>query len=134
MAAAALAASVRFSVARFVLLLWSRIAHPIAVQRIEGGYVEGATDTHRDGNVVAELRRPRRDRQHAAVIAREVAGEEVQPNQLDPGVAYGCDERIGLGIGWYRLMWPRPPELNGIEACGPSRRRSLQQFDLGEEQ
>jgi hypothetical protein len=31
-------------------------------------------------------------------------------------------------------MWPGPPELNGIEACGFSRRRPLQQFGFGEEQ
>ena len=48
--------------------------------------------------------RPGRDRQHPAVAARQVAGEEVEADQLHAGVLDGGDEGVDLarraGTGW----------------------------------
>ena len=56
------------------------------------------------------------DRQHAAVRPGQIAGEEVQPDQLHAGVADGSHERVDLGVAGHRLVRPGPPELDGVES------------------
>jgi hypothetical protein len=104
------------------LLLWGGIGHSIAVQRIQAAYAEPLGNAHGDSNVVAKLHRPRWDREHAAVSAREIASEEVQPDELNARVAHGCNEPVDLRIRWHRLIGPGPPKLDGVETCRASRR------------
>ena len=80
-----------------ILLPGCQVAHAIAVQRIEGRYAESFADMHRHGNVV----RNSADRagMDNTVSARRNPGKEVQSDQLDSGIAYGCDELVDLGVG-----------------------------------
>ncbi len=100
---------------------------PVAVQRVERRHFELLADADRDVEVVTELRRAVRDRQHAGVGAGEVAREEVQPDQPNAGVANRAHEGVDLRIAGHRLLRPWPPELDRVKAGGPSGGGALQQ-------
>jgi hypothetical protein len=118
---------------QLVLFLVGNTVDAIAVESVETGDSQLIADADGDVDVVAELRGTRRDRQHAAVGTGQVAGEEVQAHQLHPGVAHRADEVVDLAIIGHRLVGPRPPELDGVEARVLGCPGPLQQRTLGEQ-
>jgi hypothetical protein len=117
---------------KLVLLL---LRHPVDADPVEGvepARAQTLADSHGHVDVVAELMRACRDRQHSGVGPGEVAGEEVQAHQADPGVADRADERVDGRVARHRVL-ERPPELHRAEARRPCGLGALQEGKLGEQ-
>src|SRR6478735_11085868 len=109
-----------------------RFVGPVAVQRIERLAAQPLPDADDDVDVVPELAGAGRPGHQTAVAAGHVAGEEVQPDQLYPGVRDGADEGIDLGVRRHR-GGERPPELDRVEPSLSGRGRPRQQRQFGEQ-
>jgi hypothetical protein len=106
---------------------------PVAVQRVEAAHAEPLADAGHHVDVVAELRAATGDRQHAAIRAGQVPGEEVQAGQRHAGLLDRRGERVHLAVGGHRHR-ERPPELDRAEPRGAGRGRAPEQRLLGEQQ
>ena len=102
--------------AELVLLDRSKSLDSIAIQRVERRNAELIAEREGHIDVVPELLRSVRQRQHSAVRPYEIAREEVQADELYAGVTNGPDEGVELGIARDRLIRPWPPELDRVEA------------------
>ena len=106
---------------------------PVPIQRVEPAHAEPFADAGHHVDVVAELRAATGDRQHTAIRAGQVPGEEVQAGQRHAGLLDRRGERVKLAVGGYRHR-ERPPELDRPEPRGAGRGRAPEQRLLGEQQ
>ena len=86
-----------------------------AVQGVERLAPELAPDLHCDGNVRPEIVDAGGKRDEAALSPGHVSGEEVEPDELNAGVADRSDKGVDILALGNRDV-PRPPELHGLEA------------------
>jgi hypothetical protein len=117
-----------------ILLGGADAVYPVTVERIEHPGAELLPDADRHVDIVEEAPRQAGDRQRPAVGSCQVAREEVQAHEGDPGVPDGADERVRVVVAGYGLAGPRPPELDRVEARGPARRGALEQRQLSEQE
>ncbi len=119
--------------AELVLLLRRGTLDPVAEEGVERAHPEALTDADGHVDVVAELLDAVGDGQHPAVGAGQVAGEEVEADELHARVLDRPDQGVDVAVGRDGLVRPGPPELDGVETRRLGRRRSLEQRQLGEQ-
>ena len=118
---------------QLVLGAWIHAVDPVSVERVEPAYAQSLAEAGHDVDVVAKLPAAGGNRQHAAIRAGQVAGEEVQPGQRHAGLLDRRGERVHLAIGGHRRR-ERPPELDRPESRGAGCGRAAEQRLLGEQQ